>query len=111
MIGMRIPRHITIPALIAVALLGGGAGCATSTPDPPSTQRPGVTDSPIPTPTATPSSYMLPRLATSSWRLGDDVSPLFALWQFGLRCRACQTAEATAESPEDGATICGCQGV
>ena len=71
LIGMRVPRHITIPVLIAAALLGGGAGCTNSTPHPSSTQRPGATGSPIPTPMATPSSYTLPHIATSSWRLGD----------------------------------------
>jgi hypothetical protein len=71
MIGMRVPRHIIIPVLIAAALLGGGAGCTNSTPHPSSTQRPGATGSPIPTPMATSSSYTLPHIATSSWRLGD----------------------------------------
>ena len=71
MIGMRVPRHITIPVLIAAAMLGGGAGCTNSTPHPSSTQRPGAIGSPIHTPTATPSSYPLPHIATSSWRPGD----------------------------------------
>jgi hypothetical protein len=65
MIGMRIPRHITIPILIAAAVLGGGAGCTNSTPDPSSTQRPGTAGSPIPTPTATRSSYPIEELAST----------------------------------------------
>jgi len=65
MIGMRMSRHITIPALIAVAVLGGGAGCSGSTPHPSSTQRPSAAGSPIPTPTATPSSYPIEQLAST----------------------------------------------
>lgn|GEM_PF-2570009 len=63
--GMRMPRHITITVLIAGAVLGGGAGCTGSTPDPSSTQRPAVAGSPIPTPTATPSSYPIEELGAT----------------------------------------------
>lgn len=65
MIGMRIPRQVTIPALIVAALLGGGAGCTNSTTHPSSTQRPGAAGSPTPTPTATPSSYPIEELAST----------------------------------------------